>query len=91
MIWEATRAEMAERLGKPLPATVPGGVAGGDVAAKEGGAGAEADEEDAGGIDKAAFVCLMVKVHHLIICPPVRFYDTAILERESPKAGDYRR
>lgn len=34
--------------------------------------GADGDEEDASGIDKTAFVCLMVKVHFLIICPPVR-------------------
>lgn len=35
---------------------------------------AGADEEDVPGIDKAAFVCLMVKVHYLIICPPVRVW-----------------
>lgn len=29
-------------------------------------------EDGVPGIDKAAFVCLMVKVHYLIICPPVR-------------------
>ena len=34
---------------------------------------ADDNEQDGPGIDKAAFVCLMVKVHYLIICPPVRF------------------
>lgn len=29
-------------------------------------------ENSAGGIDKEAFVNLMVKIHYLIICPPVR-------------------
>ncbi len=79
---------MAERLGTLLPATAPSGVAGGDVAAKDGEAGDDADEEDAGGIDKAAFVCLMVKVHHLVICPPVRFsLKISRFLREPAKAG----
>lgn len=43
------------------------------VARLGGACEAGGDEEDAPGIDKAAFVCLMVKVHYLIICPPVRF------------------
>lgn len=33
--------------------------------------GARANEDE-GGIDQATFVCLMVKVHYLVICPPVR-------------------
>eukprot|EP00903_Cladosiphon_okamuranus_P015163 g14021.t1 len=41
------------------------------VARLGGSCGAGGNEVDAPGIDKAAFVCLMVKVHYLIICPPV--------------------
>lgn len=68
MIWEATRAEMVDRLHKSLVASVPSdGDGDGTGAGGSGGA-----EDGSCGIDKAAFVCLMVKVHYLIICPPVR-------------------
>ncbi|CAM9437320.1 unnamed protein product, partial [Scytosiphon promiscuus] len=35
-----------------------------------------------GGIDQAAFVCLMVKVHYLVICPPV---DRAVAQSNACK------
>lgn len=74
MIWEATRAEMVDRLGTPSVVSVPDGGDGAAVKMEEQGSGVVAGEEESCGIDKAAFVCLMVKVHHLIICPPVRFH-----------------
>lgn len=50
------------------------------VARLGGSCDAGGDEEDASGIDEAAFVCLMIKVHYLIICPPVRFWLGYVLQ-----------
>eukprot|EP00752_Nemacystus_decipiens_P002503 g2352.t1 len=38
--------------------------------------------DDSPGIDKAAFVCLMVKVHYLIICPPVDLWTETLASEE---------
>lgn len=81
IIWEATRAEMVDRLRKSSVESVPDAIAvavangdvDGDAAVKVEGQGASPGEGGSCGIDKAAFVCLMIKVHYLIICPPVRF------------------
>lgn len=76
IIWEATRAEMIDRLRKSSVESVPDADAGADAnaaAVKAAGQGAGTGDEESGGIDRAAFVCLMIKVHYLIICPPVRF------------------
>ncbi|CAN0062943.1 unnamed protein product [Ectocarpus sp. 13 AM-2016] len=73
MIWNATRAEMISRLGEPLVAAAPASGPSPPAVATQ-GAGGDGDgvvDQDASGIDEAAFVCLMVKVHYLIICPPV--------------------
>lgn len=65
---------MTSRLGEPSVATAPASGPSPPAAATqgEGGEGDGVVDQDAGGIDEAAFVCLMVKVHYLIICPPVR-------------------
>lgn len=65
MIWSATKTEMAGRF---LEESAGGGGASDDMPA----VAAAASGNNADGIDKAAFVSLMVKVHFLIIHPPVR-------------------
>ncbi|CAM9523065.1 unnamed protein product, partial [Ectocarpus sp. 8 AP-2014] len=61
------------RLGEPAVAAAPASSPSPPAAATQGagGEGGGVVDQDAGGIDEAAFVCLMVKVHYLIICPPV--------------------
>lgn len=70
MIWNATRAEMTSRSGEPSVAAAPCPPTSATKGAGGGGDGFVDQEAD--GIDEVAFVCLMVKVHYLIICPPVR-------------------
>lgn len=61
MIWDAVRLGMRRRREGPSCEV------GSEDAGAEIGVGANVD-----GIDKAAFVELMVKLHYLIICAPVR-------------------